>query len=391
MIARSTKLQLLAFVAVTVAGLAYLLVSYTPLPRALGAGYTVTAKFDRYGGIYDGAQVTYRGHDIGEVTDLRLIDQGVAVVMHLESGTRVPADTRVAVRQLSVVGEQFIALRPQRSGGPYLSDGDVIPMSRTDTAPPVEELLSNLNALVTSVGEQNLRTVVDELGKAFTGTGPDLARLIDSTTALVRAAQANLPETKRLISDAQTVLATQVELGSSITSFADDLAKLTEQFRQSDADIRATLERGIPFARETAKLLNDLTPTLRLLLGNVITLSEVTVPRLADLEQALMMYPLVVAAALTAVPGDGTVHFALVPNLNAPPPCTEGYEEAPRRYPQNTTPRQGPLTAHCQEDDDADIAVRGSRYAGPGGNPGGPRPPASSSEREGPLELYLPN
>lgn len=386
MITRATKLQLVAFVAVTVAGLAYLLASYTPLPRALGAGYTVTARFHEYGGIYPGALVTYRGHPVGEVTDLRLIHNGVAVEMHLEE-SRIPEDTIAKVRQLSVVGEQFVDLRPRSTGGPYLTDGDVIPMRRTDTGPPTEALLSNLSALLTSIGEQNLVTVVNELDKAFDGVAPQLERLLDSTTALVDTADANLAETKALIRNGQTVLATQVDVRGAITSFAQNLAQLTRQLRQSDEDIRATLRRGIPFSRETIALLNQLSPTLRMLLTNLVTVGQVTVPRLPGLEQALVVYPLDIATAFTVLPGDGTVHFALIPNLNAPPPCTEGYAVGPRRYPQDTTPQDGEITGFCREDDDADIAVRGSRYAGVGEQPASP---ASTSEREGVLELYLP-
>lgn len=392
MISRFTKLQLVGFCLVTVVGLFYVAVNYTGIPQWFGAGYTVVAKFTDYGGIYTGAQVTYRGHDIGEVADLRLTANGVAMVLRIRDEVKVPADTRADVRQLSVVGEQYVDLIPQSRGGPYLSDGSVIPNSRTEASPPVEKLLANLQALVTSVGEQDLETAINELNKAFEGIGPELERLIDSTAVLVRAADANLVETKRLIRDGRTVLSTQVALGSAIRTFSNNLAKLTRQFVQSDEDIRAVLERGIPTARQTTALLAELSPELRILLGNLIGLGQVTVPRLAAVEQVLAVFPLNVATALTAVPGDGTVHFALIPNLNAPPVCVEGYKSTDRRYPQNTTPQPNEITAFCREDDDPDIVVRGARYAGGPAEPGAPNfpDPAPGSEREDVLELYLP-
>ena len=42
---------------------------------------------------------------------------------------------------------------------------------------------------------------------------------------------------------------------------------------------------------------------------------------MAGIEQALVVYPVVVGGGFTVAPGDGTAHFGLVVNLNDPPPC----------------------------------------------------------------------
>ncbi len=79
---------------------------------------------------------------------------------------------------------------------------------------------------------------MDELGKAFSGTGPNLSRLVDSGNALVESASESLPRTISLIQDSRKVLKTQSDQGSSITSFAHDLAALTAQLKSSDGDLR---------------------------------------------------------------------------------------------------------------------------------------------------------
>ncbi len=392
MIARSTKIQLVLFALVTVVGVTYVALTYTGIPQFFGAGYVVTARFEDSGGIFPAAQVTYRGKGIGEVEELRLTEGGVAVVMRLEDGTRVPADTVATVNSLSVVGEQYVSLRPRSRGGPYLQDGSVIPQSRTDLpTPEVETLLLNLNELVASIGQENLVTVIDELNKAFEGVGPDLERLIDSGNALIEAADANLPQTKKLITDGETVLETQVEVSGAIKSFAEDLAKLTDQLRESDPDIRATLEEGVDASTELTALLESVQPALHVLLDNLVTTGQIVRARLPGVEQVLVLFPLSVAQAFTAAPGDGTAHFGLVLNVNAPPPCTEGYQSTERTYPQNTSPKEGEITVYCREDDDTSIAVRGSRYAtSPAGVPEGSVAPAGggTSEKGGLLRLY---
>lgn len=105
---------------------------------------------------------------------------------------------------------------------------------------------------------------------------------------------------------------------------------------------------------------------------NLISTGQVIEGRLPGVEQMLVTYPIVVAASYTVLPGDGTAHFGLAPNVNAPPPCTEGYEEASRRYPQNVGERRSPRHAHCSEDDNPSLAVRGSRHAPRSGRGVGP-------------------
>lgn len=360
-ISRFMKIQLLVFALVSLVGIAYVGANYVGLPRLFGGGYTVMAKFPDSGGIFRNAEVTYRGVTVGRVEQLRLTDGGVAVEMNLQDDARVPAGATARVRNRSAVGEQYVDLVPQGRGAPYLEDGSVIPRKRTDLPVQVSTVLSNLDQLVNSVPKQDLSTTVDELGAAFEGSGPELQRLIDSGNALIEEANANLAETRRLIDDGETVLETQRETSSAIKSFSSDLASLSDQLRESDSDLRATLDRGSSASIQLTGLLNDVEPTLPLLLSNLISTAEVTTMRLPALEQLLVIYPINVSAAFSVVPGDGTAHFGLAGNVNEPPPCTEGYSATKRTYPQNTSAKKAPQNVYCKDDDDS-IVVRGTRH-----------------------------
>ena len=114
MITRSTKLKLVAFAALAVLGMAYLGFNYVGLDRALlGGGYEVAADFRDSGGIFVNAEVTYRGIEVGRVTDMELTDDGVRVRLRIDPGTDpIPADTDAVVATRSAVGEQYVMLRP---------------------------------------------------------------------------------------------------------------------------------------------------------------------------------------------------------------------------------------------------------------------------------------
>ncbi|MGH8971114.1 MAG: MCE family protein, partial [Actinomycetes bacterium] len=372
MIARSTKLQLVAFLLLTVIGVSYVSARYVGLgDKLLGNSFVVTADLAESGGIFENAEVTYRGVSVGRVDRLRLAEDGVHVDLRLEEGTEVPADTVAVVENRSAVGEQYVDLQPRSDGGPLLADGSKIKTEDTDTPLPTETLLLNLDRLVRSVDQEDLAIVIDELGKAFAGTGRDLQRLIDSGDALTAGAIKALPETKRLIDDGQTVLATQRESGSAIKSFAADLADFSDTLRTSDGDLRKILDNGVVASQELDRLFTDNKASIAALLANLLTTGQVTVARLDGVEQALVTYPLNVAGGYTVVPGDGTSHFGLVLHSD-PHPCTDGYLPTSKwRLPSETSDIPAYTQARC-DPPDRETNVRGAQN--------GPRPGSGSAK-----------
>ncbi len=108
-------------------GISYVSARYVGLgDLLLGAGYVVTADFDESGGIFENAEVTYRGVAVGRVDRLRLADDGVHVDLRIDSGVEVPKDTMAVVENRSAVGEQYVDLQPRTQGGPFLAAGDRI-------------------------------------------------------------------------------------------------------------------------------------------------------------------------------------------------------------------------------------------------------------------------
>jgi phospholipid/cholesterol/gamma-HCH transport system substrate-binding protein len=367
MIRWGTKVQLLAFLAITVVGVSYVGARYAGLGAMFfGDGYVVTADLTRSGGIFESAEVTYRGVAVGRVDRLRLAADGVQVDLRIDGGVRVPADTVAVVENRSAVGEQYVDLQPRRSGGPYLAAGDHIRTAATDTPLPTEVLLLNLDRLVRSVDKRDLAVVIDELGAAFAGTGRDLQRILDSGDALTRAATDALPETTRLIEDGTTVLATQRESGSAIVSFSRDLADLSATLRSSDGDLRAVLDHGVTAAGELEAFVAENSEAVSTLLANLITVGQVTVTRLAGLEQALVTYPDAVSGGYTVVPGDGTSHFGLVISSD-PPSCTQGYGGTRHRVPAATSDVPANTDARCTLPRGSKSSVRGAQNAPSGG------------------------
>ena len=63
-------------------------------------------------------------------------------------------------------------------------------------------MLKEAEKLVDSLGDSRLQDLLREMFKAFDGSGPDLARLIESSRLLVDEANAHASETTALIDQA---------------------------------------------------------------------------------------------------------------------------------------------------------------------------------------------
>ena len=364
MITRQTKVQLLVFLLISVVGLSYTGIRYAGLGKYfLDTGYVVSAEFSDSGGIFKGAEVTYRGVPTGKVEDLDLVEDGVRVNLRLEPGTQIPEGARAVVGNRSAVGEQYVDLQPEQDGGPFLEAGDVIPQSRTEIPISPTQLVTNLDDFVRSIDTTDLGIVLDELGAAFAdGAGQSLQEIIDSGNSLTRAATDALPETKALIRDGNTALNTQRDVAGQFRSFNADLAKLTETLRASDPDFRRLYANGTRSANEITDLLRKNRTDLPILLENLVTIAQIQKVRVPAIEQILVTYPNVVAGGYTVVPGDGTTHFGLVTNSD-PPVCDNGYGTTERRSPSDTTTRTPNFSAYCAEPDGSPTNVRGARQA----------------------------
>jgi phospholipid/cholesterol/gamma-HCH transport system substrate-binding protein len=369
---RTVRVQLLALVLVTVLGVGYVAFRYLDAGSLLGPGrYPVTMQLTDSGGIFTGADVTYRGVSVGRVGALHLTATGLDAELDINGDAPpIPSDLDAAVTNLSAIGEQFVDLRPKRADGPMLAAGAVIPASRVSTPIPVENLVLNLDNFVRSVPLDSLRTVVDEVGTGFTGTGPDLQRLLDNTDAFTKDAVTALPQTLTLIKDGRTVLQTQNEESSAITSFSTNLRLLAEQLRSSDPDIRRLITTAPQFADQTSGLIQESGDQVSVLVADLLTVSRIAEPRQAGLRQLLSTYPAVTGAALSStLPGDGYAHLGLVLNNFDPFACVRGYESTHKRPGTDTAPVPPNTKAYCAEPPGSPTDVRGAQNVPRGGVP----------------------
>ena len=353
MIRRTVKIQLVAFVGIFVLGILYAGFSLVGLD-AIRRPYVVTVDLAASGGIFTGAEVTYRGVRVGSVGDMRLTHDGVLVDLKIDRDRRIPAGgTTATVANKSAVGEQYVDLRPAASGGPYLRDGDTIERARTFLPVEISKVLVDLDRLVNSIDKENLALLVDELGDAFEGTGPSITTLIEAGNELTLAMREILPQTLELIDEGKQVLDTARTTAPEFRRFVQGLADLTETLRTSDPDIRRLFANGIAAARELEGLIEPNQQAIAVLLGDLVTINRIGVARLAGTRQTMLALPELVKRVPLALI-DGQLRNGLVVQ-EEPHSCRYGTEEkaptvregGPADTTRNCDPVEGGKRTSC--------------------------------------------
>jgi phospholipid/cholesterol/gamma-HCH transport system substrate-binding protein len=391
MLTRFVRNQLIIFTIASVVGIALMIVVYMQAPTLLGIGrMTVTLELPGTGGLYRFSNVTYRGVEVGKVTEVRATRDGAVATLSLNTTPKIPADLQADVRSVSAVGEQYVDLQPRTSSGPYLRDGSVIAKGNTSIPQAVGPMLDQVSALINSVPNDKISALLDESFKGLNGSGYDLGSLFDSSAKVVGDMNGVADQSRSLIDDSRPLLDGQAESANAIQTWARSVAGITEQVAANDPQVRTLLATGPGAADEASRLFNQVKPTLPLLLANLTTVGQVGVTYHASLEQLLVLLPPYTAATQTVgVPRNNPTGMTMADftvTMNDPPACTVGFlPPSSWRSPADTTEIDTPDGLYCKLPQDSPIGVRGARNYPCMGQPGKRAPTVEICESDKPF------
>jgi phospholipid/cholesterol/gamma-HCH transport system substrate-binding protein len=197
-------------------------------------GFTITAEFADILNVVPKSPVKVDDVTVGEVTDVERVGWHAKVTMLVRKDVDLPDNAIAEIRQVSLLGEKYVALEPPAEGASSgrLGDGDEIPLSATGRNPEVEEVLGALSFLLSGGGVAQLGTITQELNKAMTGRQQDLRHLLGSLTDVVgtlddqkadilRAMESVSKLTETLNAEKQTVTGALDVAGPAIKVLAD--------------------------------------------------------------------------------------------------------------------------------------------------------------------------
>ncbi|MCV7441054.1 mammalian cell entry protein [Mycobacterium paraense] len=391
MLTRFVRIQLAIFTIVGIVGVVVMVLWYIQAPTLLGIGkMTVTLKLPATGGLYRFSNVTYRGVQIGKVTSVGLTPTGAQATLSLDTSPKIPADLTAHVLSISAVGEYYVDLRPRTDSAPYLRDGSVIAVNDTTIPQPIGPVLDQTSALVNSIPKDKLSTLLDESFQAFNGAGYDFGSLFDSSARVSGDLNSVADRARNLTEDTGPFLDAQAQTADSIRTYARSLAGVTGTLAKVDPQFRTLLQRGPGAFDEASRLLDQIKPTLPVLLANLTTIGQIGVTYHASLEQVLVLLPPFTAAIqsfLGTKAPDGLAKGAFNLIVSDPPACTVGFLPPSQwRSPADTRVVDTPDGLYCKLPQDSPIGVRGARNYPCMGQPGKRAPTVEICESDKPFQ-----
>ncbi|WP_455713890.1 MlaD family protein [Streptomyces xanthochromogenes] len=348
-----------------------------PLPGGADLGshpYEITADFADVLSLVPQAAVKVNDVAVGRVTKVSLAADGwsAKVTMRIRGDVELPANAYAQLEQSSLLGEKFVQLSApaeaarktaqgaarsttQGTTGPApaaqetaegrLGPGAVIPLSRTNRNPEVEEVLGALSMLLNGGGVSQLKTITTELNKAIGGREPEVRSMLQRVNTLVTdldGHRGDITDALDGVNRLSATLATRKEqVGTVLTGLSPGLKVLEDQ-RGSLMTMLKSLDTLSTVAVSTInKSKDDMVADLKAIAPTLQALAD-SGKDLPDSLQVLLTYPftdevlrgvkgdyLNVYLSVTAAPGT-----QLIPPLTTPSPSTApGAQKAPLGLP----------------------------------------------------------
>jgi phospholipid/cholesterol/gamma-HCH transport system substrate-binding protein len=162
---------------------------------------------------------------VGQVSDVALEGTHARVTLELRNDVKLPDNTIAEIRQTSLLGEKFVSLSAPEGGQStgLLRSGDVIPLSRAGRNPEVEEVLGALSLLLNGGGVAQLKTINQELAKAFEGRESSARSVLKQIRLLVTQLDDHKTEIVDAIDSLNTLALSVRKQQGSIDSALEEL------------------------------------------------------------------------------------------------------------------------------------------------------------------------
>lgn len=256
---------------------------------------TLTADFTSADALNPGMapKVRIAGVEVGQVTDVRLTEDGKArVTLSLDEDARVAADSAVVLRPKSVLNEMYVDIDPGDSGE-LLGDGDNIGVTSTVRPVQVDEVFADLDQrtreglsdllVMTGAGltdaPRDLVPALQSFNRAELAFQPVLsqlerrrariAKLVTALSDVARATGKNRARTERLVKSLETTLGVLSDRQDELVRGIAELPGLSSDLQASTRSVTGLADVLRPTLDDVKEASGDLPPTLRRLESTV--------------------------------------------------------------------------------------------------------------------------
>lgn len=172
-----------------------------PIPGTGVSGDTmqVQADFRDALNLAHGAPVKVNGVDAGKVDSISEKNFTAEVTLTIRKDAELHQGATARLRYTTPLGELFVDVKNPTNGA-LLSDGAKLSLKDTNTAPTVEDALSEASLLINGGGLAQLQTVTEELNTALNGHEGDYRALLSKARTFLTQANATTGSVDQVLS-----------------------------------------------------------------------------------------------------------------------------------------------------------------------------------------------
>jgi phospholipid/cholesterol/gamma-HCH transport system substrate-binding protein len=280
------------FVLVGLALLAVLLIQFSKGTSLFSRTYELRLRTSNIGGLKPQAAVLLAGVQVGDVSDIKLAEDGksVTILLRIYKNNKIYHDARFVIEQSGFLGDQYVAIVPMANQLPVLQNGEVVPCEPpfnlqevaratsgfiqriNETAKKLDDAVSDMRRLL--LNEQTLTNFSTAVGNmhAFSTQAMDTISNIN-VLVMTNGPQIDLAvsnavffsqELTRLAYSARSVIATNSEEISAsvknIESSTEVLKKLMDDL-QSGKGLAGTMLKNEQLATNVQEIADNLATT----------------------------------------------------------------------------------------------------------------------------------
>lgn len=282
---------------------------------AYDGGYELRGTFAAAGqGLLSGSDVKIRGVNVGEVANIRLVDNRALIRLRIEDDTQIPETAQAVIRPKTLFGEKFVDILPgdDELTGPYLDDGDEI--ADTLGGFELEQVLTDAYPVLEAVNPAELAVILDELATAGRGLGPNINRSIVNGATLAELGASNDAEFRQFTSDF-ALLAEELDIvAPDLVSGARDLNVALPTLNERGDRLDEALTQTARLAADVADLLEANEAFTTNVLTDGSRALQTAFDRRSQIQPLLLgvtRYTRVLAEAVRIDVGDGTMMAAV--------------------------------------------------------------------------------
>ncbi|HSE83029.1 MAG TPA: MlaD family protein [Thermodesulfobacteriota bacterium] len=219
--------------------------------------YKLRTYFQSVGQLREGNPVQLQGVKVGEVSEIKIADRRIEVVMRIDKGTPIKKDSVASVRLTSALGTSYVNITFGSPESPIAPPGSVLPSEEptdiNDLLAKVESAVSSIEATFGAFGEskEGVNKLLANMNEVFSGAAQGegtLGKLLkdDSLYNEARGAIASINKITTSIQQGQGTL------GKLVTD-----ESLYNETRDTMADLGKLADRMTRAEGSFGKLLND--------------------------------------------------------------------------------------------------------------------------------------